>query len=73
MGFETFSSVIDESYDQELTPTNRVYAIVKSLKELYNSSNKSEKINKMYQIAERNQEHFKKYATKQGSNVQSKI
>jgi hypothetical protein len=69
MGFETFGSVIDESYDQELTPTKRIHAIVKSLQMLYNDTNKSEKINELYCIAERNQEYYKKFANTQGHNV----
>lgn len=69
MGFETYSSVIDESYDDEKTPTKRIYAIVNSLKELYNSSNRSERIAKMYCIAERNQEHFRQYANTKGYDV----
>lgn len=66
MGFETFDSVIDESYDQEYLPTKRTGAIVNSLKDLYNSTDRSEKIAKMYEIAERNQEHYKKYVRDQG-------
>ena len=66
MGFETFNSVIDENYDQNYMPAQRTGAIVNSLKELYNSPNKSEKIAEMYRIAERNQEHYKKYVTSQG-------
>ena len=69
MGIETFGSVIDESYDQEPTPTKRIQAIVNSLQMLYNDTNKSEKIAEMYRIAERNQEHYKKYAKSQGHNV----
>lgn len=73
MGFETFSSVIDESYDRELTPTNRIHAIVNSLQMLYNDKNKSEKIAEMYRIASCNQEYYKKFANTQGHDVQSKI
>jgi hypothetical protein len=73
MGFETFGSVIDESYDRALTPTKRIHAIVNSLQMLYNDTNKSEKIAEMYQIANRNQEYYKKFATTQGQDVQSKI
>jgi hypothetical protein len=69
MGFETFGSVIDETYDQALTPTKRIHAIVNSLQMLYNDTNRSEKIVEMYRIAERNQEHYKKYAKSQGHNV----
>jgi len=69
MGIETFGSVIDETYDQELTPTKRIQAIVNSLKILYNSEDRSEKIAEMYCIATRNQEHYKKYVTSQRQNV----
>ena len=69
IGIETFDSVIDESYDQAPTPTKRIQAIVNSLQMLYNDTNRSKKIAKMYQIAERNQEHYKKYAKSQGHNV----
>jgi hypothetical protein len=69
MGFETFDSVIDESYDREPTPTKRIRAIVNSLQMLYNDTNRSEKIAEMYRIAKRNQEHYKKYAKSQGHNV----
>lgn len=69
MGFETFSAVIDESYDEKYLPAHRTHAIVNSLKDLYNSDNKSEKIAEMYRIAERNQEHYKKYVTSQGHDV----
>jgi hypothetical protein len=69
MGIETFGSVIDETYDQEPTPTKRIQAIVNSLQMLYNDTNRSEKIAEMYRIAERNQEHYKQYAKSQGHNV----
>lgn len=73
IGIETFDSVIDETYDQAPTPTKRIQAIVNSLQMLYNDTNRSEKIAKMYEIAKRNQEHYKKYVTTQGHDVQSKI
>jgi hypothetical protein len=69
MGIETFGSIIDETYDRELTPTKRIQAIVNSLQMLYNDTNRSEKIAEMYRIAKRNQEHYKKYAKSQGHNV----
>ena len=69
MGIETFNSVIDETYDRAPTPTKRIQAIVNSLQMLYNDTNRSEKIVEMYRIAERNQEHYKKYAKSQGHNV----
>jgi hypothetical protein len=69
MGFETFSSVIDETYDRESTPTKRIHAIVKSLQMLYNDTSKSEKINELYRIAERNQKYYKKFANTQGHDV----
>ena len=69
LGFKTFDGIIDESYDRATTPTKRIQAIVNSLQMLYNDTNRSKKIAKMYQIAERNQEHYKKYAKSQGHNV----
>lgn len=69
MGFETFATVIDETYDLEPTPTRRIMAIVNSLQTLYNSPNKLDQIAEMYNIAERNREHYKKYVRDQGHDV----
>ena len=60
MGFETYSTVIDESYDSELTPSLRTTAILKSLKELYDSPNRQSLIDQMYSIAQRNMVNFRK-------------
>jgi hypothetical protein len=69
MGFETFDSVIDESYDLKFLPTQRIESIVNSLKMLYNDKNRSEKIKEMYAIADRNRLHFKKHLNSQGRDV----
>jgi len=53
-GFKTFDCVIDESYDLAATPTQRIQKICESLKELYTSSNRSERIAQMYEIAKQN-------------------
>ena len=69
MGFETFQTEIDESYDESYTPTQRIDAIVNSLKELYTNKHRQDTIKQMYDIAQLNQEHYKKYVTSQGHNV----
>jgi hypothetical protein len=60
MGFETYSTVIDESYDSAATPSLRTKAILKSLKELYDSPNRQSLIDQMYSIAQRNMVNFRK-------------
>lgn len=73
-GFFTYGASLDESYDHELTPALRIKAVVKSLKELYNSADRDEKIKQMYKIAERNQDIYQQYVKEQETtNVQSKI
>ena len=69
MGFETFQTEIDESYDESYTPTQRIDAIVNSLKELYTNKHRQDTIKQMYDIAQLNQEHYKTYVTSQGHNV----
>jgi hypothetical protein len=60
MGFSTFSDVIDESYDNEYIPTNRIKKLISSLQMLYNSINRHEKILEMIQIANQNIDIYKK-------------
>ena len=57
-GFKTFSEVIDESYDNAISPYARIQGIIKSLTELYTSPDKNEKILKMYEIAEYNKQAY---------------
>lgn len=58
LGYKTFSEVIDESYDNAVSPYARIQGIIKSLTELYTSPNKNEKILKMYEIAEYNKQAY---------------
>jgi len=60
-GFKTFGDVIDESYDQVSDPYGRIQGIIKSLTDLYHSSDKNEKILKMYEIAEYNKQAYIKF------------
>jgi len=57
-GFYTFNDVLDESYDSETNPTRRIQNMLSSLTELYNSSDKKDKINRMYKIAQHNITHY---------------
>jgi hypothetical protein len=59
MGFKTFDSIIDESYDNELTPALRTQSIIRSLKELYNNSDRQILIKRMYEISQHNKLNFK--------------
>ena len=54
-GFQTFNDVIDESYDNKLTPRGRMTAMLQSLKDLYNDPNRTTKINQLNKIAKYNQ------------------
>ena len=67
-GFTTFESLIDESYDQQPTPALRTKHMVKSLNELYQSPDRASRIEKMYELAKQNKEHFDRF-----KNVQPKI
>lgn len=69
MGFFTYSTAIDERYDVEATPTQRIHKIVESLKELYNSKDREKRIKKMYDMAEKNIEIYHQYVKKQGHDV----
>jgi len=53
-GFKTYSDVIDESYDNALTPTARVRSMMQSLTDLYRSPDKEIKIQKLNHTAEYN-------------------
>lgn len=73
MGFYTYSFEIDESYDEQPTPTCRINAIVKSLKELYNRPDKDKRIKQMYDVAQKNIAIYQQYVKDQEYNVQPKI
>ena len=53
-GFNTYGSVIDESYDTAKHPYQRVQMMVQSLQNLYNSPNREDLIDQLYQIAKEN-------------------
>ena len=61
MGFETYNSVIDESYDLAKTPTERINKIVECLLELYQSADKDQHIQDLNSIAQRNIEAYQNY------------
>jgi hypothetical protein len=63
-GYQTFSHVIDEHYDQAATPTLRLKAIIQSLKTLYDAPDRNKLITDLFEIAKHNCEIY---------NVQSKI
>lgn len=63
-GFKTFNNVIDEQYDDAPTPHQRMIMMLQSLKDLYNSPDKTSKINQLYQIAKYNQYAYDKICKK---------
>jgi hypothetical protein len=62
MGFTTFSSVLDETYDNESNPYDRILHITSSLQSLYNSPSRAERIRELYQNASQNIIHYQQYA-----------
>ena len=65
-GYQTFSDIINEHYDQATTPTLRLNAIVQSLKILHAAPNKNKLIADLYKISKQNREIY-------FNNVQPKI
>ena len=59
-GFKTFDTVWDESYDNIEDPVERMQAIIKTMIDIsnWNDTQRSEKINRVYEIAKYNQKHF---------------
>jgi len=64
IGFTTYSSVIDESYDLEPTTHGRMTAMIQSLKDLYHNPDKQIKINQLNEIAKHNQSIYGKICRK---------
>jgi hypothetical protein len=64
-GFTTFGSIIDESYDAELTPTLRIKRLISALTELYNKPNRHELLAQMYALANTNIEKYKEFVSNQ--------
>ena len=63
-GFKTYHNVIDESYDHAPTPRHRMTAMIQSLTDLYHSSNKQTKINRLNRIAKYNKLIYDKICRK---------
>jgi hypothetical protein len=61
MGFQTFNSVIDESYDLAKHPYDRIQRLIHSLNELYTSPDKNTLINKLYDLAQSNIGRYAEY------------
>lgn len=61
MGFQTFNSVIDETYDTAPTPYSRIAKITQSLTELYNSPDRNNKIKELYNLANTNINRYLQY------------
>jgi hypothetical protein len=59
-GFETFSGLIDESYDLEQDPWQRLQAITKEMQRIsrLDSESKQQLWKKLYEIADRNKKRF---------------
>jgi predicted adenine nucleotide alpha hydrolase (AANH) superfamily ATPase len=59
-GFQTFDSVIDESYDQIENPIKRLQAIIKLMQQINNwtKNERQIKMTKLQKIAEFNRQHF---------------
>jgi hypothetical protein len=59
-GFETFSRLIDESYDLEQDPWQRLQAIIKEMQRIsrLDSESKQQLWKKLYEIADRNKKRF---------------
>lgn len=64
MGFQTFDTVLDESYDTAGHPYERVQRLTNSLQELYNSESKAEKLQELYHLAQKNRELYTEYANR---------
>jgi hypothetical protein len=64
MGFQTFDSVIDESYDLAKHPYDRIQRLIHSLNELYTSPDRNTLINKLYDLAQSNIGRYAEYLSR---------
>jgi hypothetical protein len=64
MGFQTFDSVINESYDLAKHPYDRIQRLIHSLNELYTSPDKNTSINKLYELAQSNIGRYAEYLSR---------
>jgi hypothetical protein len=65
MGFITFESVLDETYDNERNPYDRILHLTSSLESLYNSPSKDSMIQELYRLANQNIELYRQYCVRQ--------
>lgn len=61
MGFQTFDSIINESYDQAQHPYDRIKRLTDSLQVLYTSPSRQQQMDALYQLASKNCELYNKY------------
>jgi len=64
MGFQTFDSIIDESYDLAKHPYDRIQRLIHSLNELYTSPDRNTLINKLYELAQSNIGRYAEYLSR---------
>jgi hypothetical protein len=64
MGFETFGDILDESYDRAPSPYERIQRLTSSLQQVYNSSERSKIVDRLYQKAAKNIELYQQYIWK---------
>ena len=60
LGFQTFDSIIDESYDQITNPRQRLQAVIAEMSRISSlpAAAKAELFLKLHNIADRNRQHF---------------
>lgn len=63
-GYLTYSNIMDETYDLEPNPETRIKKIVESLKDIYYSSDKQNKVKELYRIAGINQQIHLEYVNR---------
>jgi hypothetical protein len=64
MGFITFNSILDESYDLAPNPYIRIKQLTNALKELYNSPSKAQDIEVLYHLARQNITLYQQYSVR---------
>lgn len=62
MGFVTFDTVLDESYDHAQNPYDRIKQLTSALNQLYTSETKAQDLQELYCLASQNIEIYRKYA-----------
>lgn len=62
MGFQTFESVLDESYDIAPTPYARIIKLTQALDKLYTSPNRKELVQQLYELAQVNITRYQQYS-----------